>query len=501
MMHTLALPLKMNKSQTAVADRRFFYMSRLHNSLVKHARKCLNSLNHDKEYRSLLKKLKTAKENNLSCKDIYDELNELRSSYGLTKMAFEEFIKVQQSRYRKHISSQQAQKEADRIWTSVEKVLYGNGKTVHFKKLDDITISSKSMNGCHYLDRLHPNQFKKDEILYPDGQIVWMGEYIKVNINWTDPYIVDSINHEISYCEIKRRMFNNGWHYYVVLYLEGDAPIKHSMGKGTAGCDPGMSSMCVLTDDKLHFDELAPKCKEYNKKISKIQRKIDRSKHKYNPDNYNEDGTIKKGRHKWVLTKSCKKLQRQLKCMYRKKHKYTACEHNRLANMYIKECDTFITEAMDYKALAKRSRKTERQDTSTVINDKEVFKYKKKKRFGKSVTDRSPGLLLKIMEYKLLRQGGDFIRADTTKLKASQYRHDTDAYEKIPLSQRSKEIDGQMVLRDPYSTFIIKNSNNDHNAPDRDKCIRNFEDFLNKQKEMIGYMTSNNVPRPACFGF
>lgn len=34
---------------------------------------------------------------------------------------------------------------------------------------------------------------------------------------------------------------------------------------------------------------------------------MDRSRRAMNPDNYNEDGTIKKGKKKWILSNLCAK--------------------------------------------------------------------------------------------------------------------------------------------------------------------------------------------------
>ena len=44
--------------------------------------------------------------------------------------------------------------------------------------------------------------------------------------------------------------------------------------------------------------------------------------------------------------------------------------------------------------------------------------------------------------------GGVYAEVDTKEFKASQYNHVTDAYEKIPLSQREKEIGKRKVQRD-----------------------------------------------------
>ena len=314
MMHTIKFPLKLNMAQRRKAAHRFYLIWKIHNALVKHGNKLLGVIHHDRGYKALLKQYRAAKEakDDDLRKSLGEQMNAMRRAIGLYKSGMESYAAVMGARFKKHLSSQQVQKEADRIYTAIEEVLFGDGKELRFRRVDDFkTISSKSMNGCHYSDPLHPSQFKKDRVLYPTGQIVWMDETIRVDIDWSDPYVSLALDHEISYCEITRKMYSDGWHYYVILYLDGPAPVKHLAGNGTAGLDPGVSTMCICSDDALHMDELAPKCKDYDRKIAVLQQKLDRSRRVNNPDEYNANGTVKKQKHKWKKTIGYKKTETQ----------------------------------------------------------------------------------------------------------------------------------------------------------------------------------------------
>ena len=64
-MHTLRLKLETNKREEAIINKRFYAISHIHNVLVKHAKKLLIPLEHEKlyqsylfEYKELLKKEK-----------------------------------------------------------------------------------------------------------------------------------------------------------------------------------------------------------------------------------------------------------------------------------------------------------------------------------------------------------------------------------------------------------------------------------------------------------
>ena len=82
-----------------------------------------------------------------------------------------------------------------------------------------------------------------------------------------------------------------------------------------------------------------------------------------------------------------------------------------------------------------------------------------------------------------------------SKLKASQYDHASDTYEKVSLSDREKIIDGHMVQRDCYSSFVIFYAT-DENEPDREGCLNGFGKFLVCQDKLIEEMIHDNFSNP-----
>lgn len=85
---------------------------------------------------------------------------------------------------------------------------------------------------------------------------------------------------------------------------------------------------------------------------------------------------------------------------------------------------------MDYAALAKRSSKTERQDKPTDVVQKDgavktVNKFKRRKRFGRSINRRSPSRFLSELKRKAESSGGTYAEVNTQTFKASQYNHVT----------------------------------------------------------------------------
>ena len=119
---------------------------------------------------------------------------------------------------------------------------------------------------------------------------------------------------------------------------------------------------------------------------------------------------------------------------------------------------TIIIEPNQFNKMAKKE-PAERAKKESPIEKKGrtimIRKYRKTRRLGRSINNRSPGLFVSILKNKILLHGGEWYEIDPFIVKASQYCHDTGQCHKIPLSQRRKMISGSMVLRDLYSAFII----------------------------------------------
>lgn len=509
-MHTLTLKLCPDKNTCDILEKRFRMLWHMHNTLVRHMIHRLHALERDRAYIDLLKeyrlitteisrieKTKNPDRKELRVlrsykKDLSAGLTARCNALGVSKDECESYIKKMQHRFRKNISSAQAQKEADHVWNGVEKILFGSGKKIHFKRLNDmLSVQQKSaINGVKF---------------YGD-HIEWLGISLPVRkYKDKDGYICRALESDLSYCIITRKMFSSGWRYYAVLYLKGDAPAKFKAGSNIHGIDPGVSTMAHVSESSVGFHELAPRCRDYNRQIAREQRLIDRQMRQANPDNYKKDGTVRPGKKHWITTKGCRRRKQKLKALYRKKSDYTFCSHNKIINQILKEGRYFLVESMDYAALAKRSSKpAERQDKASAVHKKDgtvkqVRKFRKKKRFGKSVSDRSPSLFLRRLKIKAELYGGSYSEINTRAMKASQFDHTTGEYKKIPLSQRTKEIGGHRVLRDLYSAFLIFCSNAEGTAADCNVCAQYFDSFLTMQDALIAF--TGDAPHPACFGY
>ncbi len=230
------------------------------------------------------------------------------------------------------------------------------------------------------------------------------------------------------------------------------------------------------------------------KKKIRLQRKLDRQRRANNPNKYNADGTINiENKEKWKKSKSYLKTQLKLANIQRKIADKRKQSHNILANSILEIGTIVKVENMSFKGLQKRSKKTE-------ISEK-TGKFKKKKRFGKSLSNRAPALLIEIINRKLEYIGKNIIKIDTFKVKASQLNHSTNEYEKKSLSKRWVEILGNKIQRDLYSAFLIKNVKENLEEVNIEKAKKEFKNFLKLHNEEIERIKKGNVKTLKCMGF
>lgn len=123
---------------------------------------------------------------------------------------------------------------------------------------------------------------------------------------------------------------------------------------------------------------------------------------------------------------------------------------------------------MNFKGLQKCSTKTEKNDNG---------KFKKKKRFGKSLANRAPAMLLTIIDRKLGYYDRVLNKIDTYSVKASQYNHFYDTYKKKRLSDRWNHFGDLKIQRDMYSAFLIMNVEDDLKGINQQKCNNRFDEF------------------------
>ena len=470
-------PLKTEKYQEDILEKRFKIGRYIYNSLVTITQNRYKEMIKTKRYRNLMDQLTGDK---VKDKPIWKEIGLMRKEYDLTEYSFHKDVKPLQKHFSKNIDAFTAQKIATTLWKAYDKLFYGNGEVIHYKRYDEMT----SLEGKSNKTGIH---FKNDTL-------IWNGLNIPVDIDYDNPYEYQAMQSEIAYCRIVRKYVRNKYKYYVQIVFKGIPPkkidkttgeIKHPIGKGDVGIDIGTSTIAYSSSNDVGIIELANKVQDIENQKCKLLRKMDRSRRVTNPNNYNDDGTIKKQGNKkvsWIYSNHYKKIENQLKELYRKQADIRKYQHECLANHIISLGDNIYVEKMSFSGLAKRVKKTE-------INDK--GKFKRKKRFGKTIANRAPSMLLNIINRKLSYEDKGLIKIDTIAAKASQFNHFDETYTKKKLSQRWNYINGYKIQRDMYSAFLIMNISEDLKSFDIDKCNERFNNFYELHNKEIQRLSNH----------
>nr|WP_317280341.1 transposase [uncultured Fusobacterium sp.] len=473
-------PLIVEKWQSDILNKRFEIGRKIYNSLVRISFNRYKEMIKTKKYRELIASIQKDKDGktlkNKNNKEIFSKINQMRIDYKLSEYHFHTDVKDFQKYYKKSIDSATAQKLGTHLWKAYEKLFFDNGKEIHFKKYDTLnSLESKS---------------NKAGIRFKDNKIEWIGLKMPVVIDFDNQYEVEAIKNDISYCRIVRKFIRGKYKFYVQIIFKGTpllktdkntGEIKRKIGTGDVGIDIGTSTVAYCSEKTLKILELADKVRNTSAEKRRILRKMDRSKRATNPNNFKLDGTVKKGA-KFRFSKKYMKLKLKLKDIFRKEADIRKYQHECLANEIISLGDKIYVEEMSFKGLQSKVKKTERNEKG---------KFKKKKRFGKSLGNKAPAMLISIIDRKLKSFGTEIIKIKTKKAKASQFNHMSEEYKKKSLSKRWNNIDGHKVQRDLYSSFLIMNINEDLETYNLEKCNERFDNFLALHKNEVLRLSGN----------
>ena len=322
-------------------------------------------------------------------KQLISELLDIQKQFYLSEYSMHEYMKSIRNHFGDTLNADIAQKIATRAWNTVKKKLKGEAKKVTFLKREEMVSFEGKKNNTGWF--------------YRTKQIVFGKTKIDVKMKENDVYIQEALSaienklefeyktkkgerknasHKVKYVRVLKCVIRGNVRYFAQLTVQGfppakrnkDGSFKHQLGTGRVGGDLGTSSIAVVGKNEVLLTNLAENVMDLSRRIRLIQRKMDRSKRAMNPNYFNENGTIKKGKKTRILSKRYLKLKSQLKELHRKQADSRKQSHNRLSNKILTFGDEHYWEKMNIKGLQKRSKKTEiseKQVNSNVKNDLE----------------------------------------------------------------------------------------------------------------------------------
>lgn len=483
----LTLRLNPEPWQIDIIEKRFKIMEHLKNSLIALELRRLKNVQRTKVYKNLMAEIERA--NSADRKKLYAERNKILKNAGFSEYDFIDDITPMQKHFVEHFAAQVVHRSASDVWRAFEKMLFGNGKMVHFIRrgtLDSIACK-KIGNGMNL----------------KNGYFEWNGGQCKnkiaLRIRVESPktaYEKEMLEKKGKNLRIVRKWSKSKYRYYLQITFEGNPVIKErhiEYGK-RVGIDIGTSTVAIVSEQEARLLELADRVKRNHLKKIIFQRKMDRSRRACNPDNFNTDGTIKRGKKLyWNYSKNYQEMQQQVRELERKNAAIRKYQHICLANYVLSQGTEVYVETMSFAGLQRRAKETT-YDKQGRIN--------KKKRFGKSLGNRAPAMFLEILDKKLkCVAGGELHKVDTQKFKASQYNHITDSYEKKTLSDRWTNLENNIkVQRDLYSAFLLMNSTINMERADRELCEKTFDHFKELHDMEINRIKSEGKKHIRSFG-
>jgi len=427
--YVLTLRMKYTTSDKSAIDKYFELSRRLYNAILGETLKRFNLMRESKLYQQARKE----SDKKLKQKLFIDaELKYGFGEYNISKFATKLMIN-EYSDLGSHIKG----KLVKRAFGAVNMIRFGNARRVNFVKYSEI----HSIEGA---DNTRILRYKDDSIIFKKLKM-------PIVIENNDLYAQKAIQDKVKYCRLVKKDIKGKEYYYVQLILEGVPPVKVNketgeikvyLGEGDVGIDIGTQTIAYCSNTEVKLLELAPEVENIEKQKKKLQRKMDRSKRTTNPDKYNKNGTIiKSNKDKWVKSNHYIKIQTELKCLQQKQADLRKQSHNRLANHILKLGDKFYVEKMNYSGLQKRAKKTTKNKNG---------KFNKKKRFGKSLANKAPSMLIENYTKKGLNERWNIFNISDEEVK---------------------------IQRDLYSSFLIMNVNDSADKVDRNKCIERFDGF------------------------
>ena len=473
---TMEFELIAGNQEINFLEKRFNTGSNIYNLCLEHCIKQLNKLKRDNEYRKSVKALKTVnrklekkklsqdeikrlKEIKTSCTN---KIKELEKEYQFTENDIQKYAKVPREFIGKILNSAIVQNIASTAFDAVKKIQYGKAKKVKFKRKGEILLEGKS-NETGFIFNIKTMKLK-------------LGKKLFCNLKSIDERQRNCFKNRIKFCRVLKRYIRGKRRYFLQIVFEGMPETDFQIGKGEVGLDIGTSTVAISSDDEVKLLKLSETETEA-RKIRILQRSLDRKRRMANPDNYDENGKLKKKRKEWKLSKNYFRELNKLKEIYRKKKVKDNQHKNILVNFILSQGDTVKTEKTSVNSWKSKSKKT-------AIN-KSNGKTASKKRFGKSVNNNAPGTLKRKLNQKLSYFGKELIEINPFKTKASQFNHIRQEFKKCSLEVRFKElIQGIVVQRDLYSAFLIKNVENlsEYNM---EKINQQFDEFYEKQLKEV----------------
>lgn len=427
-MSVVTIPLKTEKWQSDLLEKRFEICRQIYNSMLGYELKKLREMERRPEYKQAKEVIANA------CKTMTPEERKKDADFKAASQTKKDLIKeynfsaqgkggfsVQVERFYKYYNVNIPSKVAGctivpAMWAAFEDYFYGNGKQIRFKQKGKWrSMVSDGKSGIRIVDedgetvRGNANGRK----LYcvcgtSKGKVAKM----PLKIDKKDYYKQEMLDME-TYKQVRiiNKEVRGALKWYVQITIDKtpatkrdkDGNEKNPINDGKVGIYIDTSHVVYTTDGENFTDvslEDADTDIYYDAKIKKLQQYLESSRRATNPENFNEDGTIKKGvyaegkRHRlrWTFSNGYIKAKAEKKDLERVQAENRKLRRIEIANEILSHGNHVMVNDYPFQVAAMRKKETENE------NDK-------KKKAGYSVGHNAPGTLIMLIDQKLASAG------------------------------------------------------------------------------------------------
>jgi transposase len=423
----LELPLVVDSAADSELLSRFQAGRQLYNACLHEATSRMELLRNTAEYQA-------AKRLPLKSKQRSEAFNKARKQYRFTDYDLQAFATLTANRsvwIAQKIDSNSVQTLATRAFRAAERVLLGKAKKVRYKVPNRFNSIENKTN--------------KQGLRWKDEQLVWGKLALLALTDQENPVHQHGLANKVKYCRILKRELNGKRRWFVQLVLEGQPyqKPKNQVADGLIGLDLNISNVAFVGDSQAGLLPFAAQVPTFERDIKALQRQMQRSQRASNPNNYEPDvevrrgrrrvqkkGKVKKGARRWNKSKTYLKIAQKKRNLERRKAAYTKSQNRNLVNEILRHGKDIKTEKVSVKGWQKR--------------------------YGKAIAAKSPGYFQSELKRKAESAGGSFIQFSTQTTALSQ-THLTGARIKKSLSERVHyDQTGVVMHRDLFSAYLSR---------------------------------------------
>jgi putative transposase len=320
---------------------------------------------------------------------------------------------------KEHLGAHEIQKACSESFRSVEQFTYGKKGRPRFKSFR----RARSIEGKSNATGI---RWRKDHVEWGGLEL-----FAILDPKDKDAYEAQALGCETALCRIVRRAVRGRNRYFVQLVQKGAPPkkAKNIIGKQSCGIDVGPSTVAVVGETEAGLFNLAESVVQPWKQTRLILRAMDRSRRATNPDNYETDGTVKKGAKTWNRSNNYLSLLNRLREIERILAACRKRDHGKLQNIILRIGIPNL-EKLSYVAFQKM--------------------------FGRSSKVRASGTFVSGLKRKAENAGGEDFEFSTRYTRCSQTCL-CGELKKKPLSQRQHVCDcGVNAQRDLFSAYLAR---------------------------------------------